>query len=717
MAAEDCTFILRNCTLKWNVADIGVGGIHILTSQFNSKYSASIDQCWIVECSAPSIFVSTPFVLVSDTSITTNDLQFTPFHVHIKCEILTLKSTQIVQKYNGIVPPLIKQNMMRTESRKIANISTFRSNCSRNFKTNLRTRESSERISLEVSCEACARGTYTATNTFTIRKFPNKSEQIIGPQCLPCPQGATCDGSLRLQPNHWGYFTDNNTEISVVPCPSGYCSTRSDDIHDNCVEGRTGMLCGVCREGYFQSYTDDECVAKKEVDCSIAEFVIFFIITSNLYTILITFIPTVITVLKRRIANENDSAVTPSHIETFILHIVLSFQMLSMLHIDRENKILNPVFDVFNFHFSLYKSICPTHWLNFLTKTYIRLGLKLAVLVNTIWFLLLWKGFSALSSWCKKNSSAQPKLSYRSGGEVVRATCSEVQECHLVASCEIENSNDRATSTGTLTLGYINVLRLVYTPVVLILFRLVHCTTINNKPHLFNYGQHQCYSTWQYTTMFLLIPIFLLFPVSSEIALSMLRQRAISIKTFLLAYTVPLVGIVLAVKKRVGCLETLQINEVDASAEKLLQSDAVFTTRWMTILLYRNLFAAFLHTFLVNSIYKSVSFAILCVVCIAHDFYRNQFKHPFFDRFQRFSSLVFFVVNICNVPSLLTSMGHDSALPYMNTCVVVGRYLEIVLFVLILLSPLSWKMWTAVRRKMCWNSEEKCQLPTELSMS
>ena len=715
MAAEDCTFILRNCTLKWNVADIGVGGIHILTSQFNSKYSASIDQCWIVECSAPSIFVSTPFVLVSDTSITTNDLQFTPFHVHIKCEILTLKSTQIVQKYNGIVPPLIKQNMMRTESRKIANISTFRSNCSRNFKTNLRTRESSERISLEVSCEACARGTYTATNTFTIRNFPNKSEQIIGPQCLPCPQGATCDGSLRLQPNHWGYIT--NREISVVPCPSGYCSTRSDDIHDNCVEARTGMLCGVCREGYFQSYADDECVAKKDVECSIAEFVIFFIITSNLYTILITFIPTAITVLKRRVANENDSAVTPSHIEAFILHTVLSFQMLSMLHTDGETKIFKPVFDIFNFHFSLYKSICPTHRSTFLTNMYIRLGLKLAVLVNTLWFLLLWKCFSALSSWCKKKRSAQPKLSYRSAGEIVQATCSEVQECHLVASCENEKSTDRATSTATLTLGYINVLRLLYTPAVLILLRLVHCTTINNKLHLFAYGHHQCYSTWQYTIMFLLIPIFLLFPMSSEIALSMLRQRAISIKTFLLAYTVPFVGIVLAVKKKVGCLETLQItHEVDACAEKILQSDTVLTSRWMTILLYRNLLAAFLHTFVVNPILKSISFAILCVVFIAHDFYRNQFKHPFYESLQRFSSLVFFVVNICNVPSLLSSMGHGLAFPYMNTCMVIGRYLEILFFVLILLSPLFWRIWTVVRRKMCRNSEEKCQLPTELNM-
>lgn len=84
-------------------------------------------------------------------------------------------------------------------------------------------------------------------------------------QCLKCPDGATCDGRTKIVPNEgywstveWGF--KHLDQVYECPIPDGchggenasYWVLNSSYTGENstCAEGYTGLVCGMCVEGY-----------------------------------------------------------------------------------------------------------------------------------------------------------------------------------------------------------------------------------------------------------------------------------------------------------------------------------------------------------------------------------------------------------------------------------------------------------------------------------
>ena len=87
---------------------------------------------------------------------------------------------------------------------------------------------------------------------------PNKT---IVPSCLPCPTGAKCESDIQVLPNYWGYKVSNSS-VSVIRCPDDYCCQGNDTCKgiDSCNTGRTGTLCGICKQDLTESVFSPECV-------------------------------------------------------------------------------------------------------------------------------------------------------------------------------------------------------------------------------------------------------------------------------------------------------------------------------------------------------------------------------------------------------------------------------------------------------------------------
>eukprot|EP00026_Physarum_polycephalum_P000847 Phypoly_transcript_00848.p1 GENE.Phypoly_transcript_00848~~Phypoly_transcript_00848.p1 ORF type:complete len:1242 (+),score=130.10 Phypoly_transcript_00848:178-3903(+) len=71
--------------------------------------------------------------------------------------------------------------------------------------------------------------------------------------CLPCPPNAICNGGSDIRAKDNFYLLDESGMASTYVCPNGMCKNGT------CTARRSGVLCGVCEEGY-QSTSSGSCV-------------------------------------------------------------------------------------------------------------------------------------------------------------------------------------------------------------------------------------------------------------------------------------------------------------------------------------------------------------------------------------------------------------------------------------------------------------------------
>ena len=119
--------------------------------------------------------------------------------------------------------------------------------------------------------------------------------------CVPCPLGAICDGDIVPIDGHWGYFADS--QLKFIPCPKGFCCSQQTvpcTSYNTCVPGRSGTLCGICSAGYSQSFVSDGCVLKRGEACDAGAFSVYFVTVSLLYTIIFSYLPHIIEMVKRK---------------------------------------------------------------------------------------------------------------------------------------------------------------------------------------------------------------------------------------------------------------------------------------------------------------------------------------------------------------------------------------------------------------------------------
>jgi len=152
--------------------------------------------------------------------------------------------------------------------------------------------------SQSIICETCGDNSYTIGDTYLqILNVPKggyfglADTFYSNAKCWECPVGGRCNGSKVIHvddnyyPQQYIHYYDMQTETQCLPpesereegyevsakqielyrCPLYYC--KWDDkahTYDGCADGREGMLCGTCKDGYSQSWDSVDCVKNDE---------------------------------------------------------------------------------------------------------------------------------------------------------------------------------------------------------------------------------------------------------------------------------------------------------------------------------------------------------------------------------------------------------------------------------------------------------------------
>jgi hypothetical protein len=105
------------------------------------------------------------------------------------------------------------------------------------------------------------------TVNITQQKLCSENEFVFEGECMQCPSvGADCtDGIIKLTPDYWfnpdhGSITEFwgkreqgvlSQALGIYRCAPGSCKLDGKSKLPDCTEGRQGLLCGVCSEGYY----------------------------------------------------------------------------------------------------------------------------------------------------------------------------------------------------------------------------------------------------------------------------------------------------------------------------------------------------------------------------------------------------------------------------------------------------------------------------------
>ena len=570
---------------------------------------------------------------------------------------------------------------------------------------------------------------------------------ITNHECLPCPAGATCNGDIKALSNYWGHTADqNHVGIKFTRCPLGYCcSTDSTPCvaHNTCSVGRTGILCGSCGAGYAQSFVTKDCILKAGISCSLAYFVAYFLLTSLIYTIALTFIPSIIELLKGLVSklkrnkpedkevqpqdsplavarkiSETDATTMP--FSAYITMVFLYFQIAGLIHVviqadptnitqadenkvGSDSKLGRALVEFFNFRFSFYREVCPKDDLTFPEREFISLALKLCSIANLIPFILIWK-CSQLVSKFFKSAEIEIIQDIEDGIEMNEVTQIMNSQGPSTARGCTDSREGPLIFTLVIKLGFIKLLKLNYTALCTFAFQMVHCVPIGGTYHLFVYGDQQCFTWWQYVVAFVAIPFVVLFPISFGVSLSLLKHRKVSTNMFLLSSVLPPYAAYLLLRYRNkdvplqqaeddGEEEVCRVGLLEPEEMLFCESDGWNAMSWPVVQLYRNLVIVLLNTFVVNPTYRCLSFIIVHLLFVIHDRNSLPYKHPYLNGLQLLSSRCLLVITVCNIPASFATNVNVMNIPRMTEAIAMLKWVELAMYFVVPFSLVVWKAW------------------------
>ena len=151
---------------------------------------------------------------------------------------------------------------------------------------------------------------------------------IIGMQkkCVPCPVGANCENKIiKALPNYWGYKNKSDF-VTMLRCPEGYCCEGNETCKgiDSCNTGRTGTLCGTCKNNSAESLFSTRCIHLKH--CSGTLVIVLYSTCAGLYSLVLLIVNSlkdkaidkvteIYKVLKKRIFHKKKSTSSEKELE------------------------------------------------------------------------------------------------------------------------------------------------------------------------------------------------------------------------------------------------------------------------------------------------------------------------------------------------------------------------------------------------------------------
>ena len=750
MTVRNSNVKVEESKLRENWAKTMMGGIYV-TSDKNINNKAIIKSCSFVENYAPSLFISSHKISITKNSFTART--DSPMnHMNLNGYELSVRSIDVKLMYTKSPQSNFELGFMSLTSQSgKMNVTGLNITCSRFFHVKVTQtkvlstlQKSKPDLNMKLKCATCGPDEFTLENRIQADTYDQELDKKV---CKPCPPGAVCNGYIRVLDGFWGSRAANN-ELVMWPCPKGYCCTSQTvrcESYNTCGSGRTGKLCGRCKDGYFQSFLTDDCISKGSTSksrCNFPVFLMFFVGVPWAYTLIFTFLPLLVEKLKkiksrskapgemtkiRKRSDEIDTMesmfksrydaisdeISSAPIGGVVTTVIYFFQLASLVSIevlrrhntadDRDkNQFTKAVLDIFNFRFSIYRELCPTDDLTLVWKLFLNLGIKASTVLNVLLVFIVYKVVVLIKCKCESNSK-----SHR-----VDKSAEELQQLDSVPSssstgieelaAESESLPDLPISmTSHLKIGLLKLLKVNFTSSMVILLQLVHCETLRNKPRLYLFADHICYVWWQWLIIVFIIPTLLMFPISFGMALDRLKARTISTTTFLTSCVIPFAfyvrtKIIPKNPEKIPNEEEEKCAKVILEQEEELFDEGSNGMRWSVLQLYRMLVIVMLNTFVLNTIYKSLWFFGLFLAFAMHDSRRMPYKSQFLNQLQCLTSVCLFLVNLCSVPSAISSVGDITSIPNMDMCLTILGYFKQLLYAIVLLSFPMWKTWGIV---------------------
>ena len=219
--------------------------------------------------------------------------------------------------------------------------------------------------------------------------------------------------------------------------------------------------------------------------------------------------------------------------------------------------------------------------------------------------------------------------------------------------------------------------------------------------------------------MFVILPGLLMFPICFELAVRMLRNRQISSWQFVTAAALPYYAVCLYIFKHRKTINNEDMpsqahcrNEEDSFRQTVLEGEEMLfkesgshTIGWQVVQFYRSFAITFLSTFMINPMYRQISYIVLLLVFVVHDRNRKPYKHKYLNLVQSLSSRSLVVVLSCNIIPAVSYLVNVRTVPYIYEAEKGLGVVELLVYAAVPLSLPVWKLKTFIENRRMTKDE------------
>ena len=508
---------------------------------------------------------------------------------------------------------------------------------------------------LTFSCKECD------YNFYSLQRGTARGEKLDdGFQCLPCPRGADCVPAIKSKNNYWGYHASSNPpKLSFTICPFGYCkSPQPNSTEYNACQGkRTGVMCGVCCQGYTEVLSSTYCTSVE--DCNDHWFWILFLAFVFSMAIILVFKPPFVSYCTRQILwfkgdsrtvnAQDDHELTASFSLTEetvqgnislsvteerkkdkrqfsrLVEIIFYFYQIAQLLLSSsslkeffDTHLLEPVLGFFNFQPSFTKRgfLCPFPGLTPETKLMFKITPVFGTLI-AIFFI-----YSFHSLICRMKGAVCPVIAP-----------------YLQASIK------------TIFLGY--------TTLATVSLSLIRCAFVAGENRWFYNGNVICYQWWQYAS-YTFIGVFVIpFMLVLALVSFKLYHEKITPRQFFMAIIFPLPFLLLWLF-RFACPSVLASEEenqnLNALKEMLLapyrqpsDSGKQGAIYWQSVLIARRFVLVLIFCIVTEPSIRLFCMTIVCVVVLYCHVKVRPFQNSLANNLESLSLLSLIILGLVNL--------------------------------------------------------------------
>ena len=480
-------------------------------------------------------------------------------------------------------------------------------------------------------------------------------------QCHSCPRGGDCVQAVKSKTNYWGYHTSSNPpKLAFTICPFGYCkSPTTNSIEYNACQGkRTGVMCGMCSQGYTEVLWSTYCTAVE--DCNGHWFWSVYLVFVFSMALILVFKPPFITYCLKQIfwfrtgsrsadtqANHNTIPTSSFNEDTPQENNIL---LLSTEQLKQNERQFSRFVDIIFYFYQIAELILSSSSLKEFFDSQFR--------QSVLGFFNFQPSFTKLGIFCPfPGLTPETKLVFKIApvfGTLVAIFFIYVFHsiiCHIRGAIRPAIAPYFQASIKTVFLGYVTLAT--------VSISLTRCVFVVDESRWFYNGNIRCYQWWQYASFtfiatFVFPFIFVLLLVSFK-----LHHDKITVKQFLLAIVFPFPFLMVWLL-RFACSSTVanveETQNISELKEMLLapyrqpdNSSKRGALYWQSVLIARRFILVLIFCIVTEPSIRLFCMTIVCIVVLCCHLQVRPFQNSFANNLESLSLFFLIMLGLVNL--------------------------------------------------------------------